>query len=215
MEVSLYRKERYSRLGPQVAKALVKRHFDAWYVDNMADGVEKALSLIPKTDTVAWGGSMTCKESGLIQKIIDGGWKVINRDSAKTPEERQDLMRRALLCDTFLMSANAITEDGELLNIDGMGNRVAALLFGPKQVLVLAGLNKVCKTLEDARSRARAIAAPENGQRFTTSNTPCLKTGTCENCLSADSICNYFVTVRQCRPAGRVKVILVGEDWGM
>jgi L-lactate utilization protein LutB len=123
-------------------------------------------------------------------------------------------MRRALLCDTYLAGTNAISEDGQLVNIDGNGNRVAAMIYGPKQVIVAAGMNKVAKTLPDAVVRARNIAAPANVQRFPGLKTPCNETGSCADCLSPDTICSFLVTIRYCKPAGRIKVVLIGKDLG-
>ena len=164
---------RNSKLGPKVAQALKKRFFDAWYFDDPAEAVNHALSLIPKDHTVSWGGSVTVADLGMQEWLAQAGNKLIDRDKAATPEERMTLMRQALLCDTFLTSSNAISEDGQLVNIDGNGNRVAAMIFGPKQVIVVAGINKVAKTLEDALVRAKTIAAPLNVQRFPFLNPPC------------------------------------------
>jgi L-lactate utilization protein LutB len=124
-------------------------------------------------------------------------------------------MRRALLCDTYLCGTNAIAEDGRLVNIDGNGNRVAAMIFGPKQVIITAGMNKIAKTYEDALVRARTVAAPLNIRRFPDKKTPCGETGTCEDCLCPDTICAYFVTTRVCKPPGRIKIILIGKDLGL
>ncbi|MDR1058738.1 MAG: lactate utilization protein [Treponema sp.] len=206
---------RYDKLGPKVVKALQARRFDAWYVENPEEGVEKALSLIPKTDVVSWGGAVTADNLGLMQKVYDGGYKVIDRDKAPTPAERIERMRQALHCDTFLMGSNAISEDGQLVNIDGFGNRVAAMIFGPRQVIVIAGMNKVVKSLEDAYRRARTIAAPLNMQRFTGKKTPCSETGACGDCIAPDCICTYIVTTRVSNPAGRIKVILIGQNLGL
>jgi L-lactate utilization protein LutB len=205
---------RNDKLGQKVVKALKARYFEAWYFEDRKEAVEKILSLIPKTDTVSWGGSITIEELGVKEGLAQEGIKVLDRDKAATPEERQAIMRQALLCDTFLAGSNAISEDGQLVNIDGFGNRVAAMIFGPKQVIVAAGMNKVAKTLQDAVVRARAIAAPCNVQRFAALKTPCNETGSCGDCISKDSICSYFVTTRLCKPAGRIKVILIGEDLG-
>ena len=117
------------------------------------------------------------------------------------------------MCDTYLTGANAISEDGEIVNVDGNGNRVAAMTFGPKSVIVACGMNKVVKTAEDATSRARNTAAPVNAQRFDI-RTPCKTTGSCADCKSTDSICSYIVRTRLCKPAGRIKVVLVGEALG-
>ena len=208
-------KQRYDKLGPKVAEALAKRFFEAWYFPESSCAVEKVFSLIPITDTVSWGGSLTVDALNITKMAEEKGYKVIDRDKAPTPAERSALMRQALLCDTFLTGSNAITEDGQLVNIDGNGNRVAAMIFGPKQVIVVAGMNKVVKTVEDAFIRAKMTAAPANRQRFPNLKTPCGETGACADCLSPDSICAFVVGTRLCKPAGRIKVILIGEDLGL
>lgn len=204
---------RNAALGAALVKKLQMRGFDAYYCQNKQEALAQALALIPETDVVSWGGSVTIAELGLLDAVKKRN-PVIDRDTAKTPEEKQELMHKALLCDTFLLSSNAITADGQLVNIDGNGNRVAALIYGPKQVLVLAGLNKVAGSLEAAMDRARNIAAPINAQRFPGLATPCYKTGSCGNCVSADCICSQIVVTRTSRVKGRIKVILVGEQLG-
>jgi len=208
-------KLRYDKLGPKVVKNLQNRHFEAWYFSETAEAVEKVFSLIPQTDTVSWGGSLTAKGLNLNQMVIDKGYKVIDRDKTSVPEERMALMRQALLCDTFLTGTNAMTEDGQLINIDYFGNRVGAMTFGPKQVIVVTGMNKVCKTLEDAMVRARTIAAPANAQRFPDYKNPCGETGSCADCIGLNSICTYIVHTRLCKPAGRIKIILIGQELGL
>ena len=208
-------KIRYDKLGPALVKALKGRFFEAWYFSESAEAVEKVFSLIPVTDTVSWGGSLTITALNLTKMAVEKGYKVIDRDKAATPIERMDLMRQALLCDTYLIGTNAITEDGQLVNIDGNGNRVAAMTFGPKQVIVVAGMNKVVKKVEDAFIRAKTIAAPANMQRFPGLKTPCSETGACGDCVSPDCICSFVVRTRICKPAGRIKVILVGQDLGL
>ena len=206
---------RYDKLGPRVVKALHNRFFEAWYFSEPAEAIEKVFSLIPKTDTVSWGGSQTTADLKLTAMAAERGYKVIDRDKAANPAERVELMRQALLCDTYLTGTNAMTEDGQLVNIDGNGNRVAAMLFGPKQVIIVAGMNKVVKTVEDAFVRAKTIAAPANNQRFPANKTPCNETGACGDCVSPDCICSYVVRTRICKPSGRIKVILIGKDLGM
>ena len=204
---------RNEKLGAGLIKALSLRHFDAYYCASSSEAAEKILSLIPKTDVVSWGGSMTMEALGVIDRVKKGGWRVIDRSTAQSQEEKIEIMRRALLCDTYLTGANAISEDGEIVNVDGNGNRVAAMTFGPKSVIVACGMNKVVKTAEDAISRARNTAAPINAQRFDI-RTPCKTTGSCADCKSTDSICSYNVRTRLCKPAGRIKVVLVGEALG-
>ena len=204
---------RNEKLGASLIKALSLRHFDAYYCASSSEAAEKILSLIPKTDVVSWGGSMTMEAIGVIERVKKGGWRVIDRSTAQSQEEKIEIMRRALLCDTYLTGANAISEDGEIVNVDGNGNRVAAMTFGPKSVIVACGMNKVVKTAEDAISRARNTAAPVNAQRFDI-RTPCKTTGSCADCKSTDSICSYIVRTRLCKPAGRIKVVLIGEALG-
>lgn len=212
--MTMTQKERYDKLGTSVVKALTARHFEAYYCTDTQSACEKLLSLIPEGDTVAWGGSQTLSEIGAQDLLRARGQSLIDRDTAKTPEERNAIMRAALTCDTFLMSSNAISEDGQLVNMDGNGNRVAALIYGPRQVIVVAGLNKVAKDLDAAIARVRGTAAPTNAQRFNVT-TPCKITGTCADCKSPDCICANMVITRICKPAGKIKVILVGENLGM
>ena len=206
--------QRYSKLGPKVVKALKARSFDAYYFDDEAEAVEKLFSLIPKEHIVSWGGSKTLADLGIQERLVKDGYSVLDRDKAPSPEERGEIMRRALTCGTFLSGTNAVSEDGQLVNIDGNGNRVAAMIYGPKQVIVVAGMNKVAKTYEDALVRARTVAAPLNAQRFPNLKTPCNENGTCANCQSADTICSFIVTTRVSK-GGRIKVILIGKDLGL
>lgn len=201
---------RNEKLGATVVEALKKRYFDAYYVNTAAEAKELALSLIPQGDTVTWGGTMTANEIGLIDALKSGNYNCIDRENA---EDRQKAMREAFFADTYIMSANAISEDGQLVNIDGNGNRVAAMIFGPKSVIVIAGVNKIAKTAEDALTRARTVAAPINAQRFDIV-TGCKVGGRCTDCKSEQTVCVHMVITRVSRPAGRIKVILVGENLG-
>ena len=145
-----------------------------------------------------------------VEKVLE-----LISDAAQTNEERVELMRQGLLADTFLTSSNAVTEDGQLFNIDGNGNRVAAFCYGPRQVIVVAGMNKVVPDMDAAYSRVRHYTAPGVVQRFPSAKTPCNVNGLCADCKSPDSCCCHFVHTRLCRPAGRIKVVLVGEDLGL
>jgi L-lactate utilization protein LutB len=207
--------KKYELQGALTVKNLEGRYFEAYYCKNRKEAAEKALSLLTPGSSVSWGGSVTVEETGITGMLYEKGFKVIDRDKAKTPGERLELMRQALLCDTFFAGINALSEDGVLINIDGTGNRVAPMLFGPKNVILITGMNKVCKTPEDARARARTYAAPVNAQRVGVQDTACALTGSCGNCNSPGCICSYIVEIRQSKPAGRIKVILVGEDLGL
>ena len=206
-------KKYYAKRGEILVKNLKNRHFDAYYCETREEALEKALSLIPEGDTVGWGGTVTCQQIGLIDAVRAGKYNVMDRDACETPQDREELMRRTLLSDTFLTGANAISMDGQMVNIDGNGNRVAAIVYGPKQVIVVAGMNKVTDTLDAAITRARTVAAPMNQQRFGHPN-PCGKTGICGDCKSETCICNHILVTRHCRPVGKIKFILVGEDLG-
>ena len=203
----------YEKRGQVLVKNLKSRHFDAYYCRTREEALEKALSLIPAGASVCWGGATSAQQIGLIDAVKAGDYRAMDRSEAKTPEEREELMRRGLLADCFITGANALSLDGQMVNIDGNGNRVAAIVYGPKQVIVIAGMNKVMDTLEAAVTRARTIAAPMNKQRFP-QETPCLVTGSCADCKSEGCICNQILITRHGRPAGRIQFILVGEPLG-
>ena len=200
--------------GEQVVKALRSRHFEACYCATKAEALQKALSYIPEGSTVGWGGSVSVEEIGLKDAVRGPQYHAIDRDAVTDPAEKTRLMKQCLSADVFLMGTNALSQDGELVNIDGTGNRVAALCFGPRQVIVVAGMNKVAADLDGAVARARHIAAPANAQRFA-GKSPCRVIGQCGNCTSPDCICAQMVITRFCNPAGRIKVVLVGEDLGL
>ena len=206
-------KKYYDKRGAILVKNLKSRHFDAYYCSTKEEALEKALSLIPAGASVGWGGCVSCQQIGLLDAIRAGDYKALDRDKCNTPEERDNLMHQCLLADTFLTGANAISLDGQMVNIDGNGNRVAAIIYGPRQVIVVAGMNKVVDTLDAAITRARTVAAPINQQRFGLPN-PCTATGSCADCKSETCICNHIVVTRHCRPVGKIKFILVGEDLG-
>lgn len=202
----------YEKRAQILIKNLKSRHFDAYYCANKEQALAKALELIPEGATVGWGGVMSAHEIGLVEALKNGNYHAIDRD-ALPPERRAEAAQQSMFADVFLTSANALSLTGEMVNIDGMGNRVAAIIYGPKSVLVIAGMNKVCDTLEAAVTRARTVAAPMNQQRFTSPN-PCGVTGSCADCKTETCICNHIVITRHGRPVGRIKFILVGEDLG-
>ena len=202
----------YDKRGEVLVKNLQSRNFEAYYCEDRAAALAKALELIPEGATVGWGGATSAEQIGLLEALRKGNYRAIDRDTAKSMEERTDMMRQCLLTDCFITGANALSLDGQMVNIDGMGNRVAAIVYGPKNVIVIAGMNKVVATLEDAVTRARTIAAPMNKQRFPMP-TPCEVTGACGNCKGG-GICNQLLITRNCNPPGRIKVILVGEELG-
>ena len=203
----------YEKRAQVLVKNLKSRHFEAFYCPDSASALAKALELIPEGASVGWGGALSAQQIGLIDAVKSGNFAAIDRDAATTPEERTQALKRCLTADVFLCGANALSLDGQMVNIDGTGNRVAAIAYGPDTILVIAGMNKVCDTLDDAVTRARTVAAPMNKQRFPF-KTPCEVTGACADCKSEESICTQILITRNCRPAGRIKFVLVGEELG-
>ena len=203
----------YDLRGPVLVKNLKSRHFDAYYCSTKEEALAKALELIPTGSTVGWGGCWSAEQIGLIEAVKAGDYSVIDRSTGKTPEEVVKLMKQCLTADVFITGANGLSMDGQMVNIDGNGNRVAAIVYGPDSVIVVAGMNKVCDTVEDAFTRAKTVAAPVNNMRFNNEN-PCKFTGKCAQCKTETCICNQYLVTRHCRPAGRIKFILVGEDLG-
>ncbi len=204
----------YAKRAEVLVKNLKSRHFDAYYCPDKASALEKALSLIPEGASIGWGGAMSAQQIGLLDAVKSDKYQAIDRDTARSPEERTKIQKEILTSDVFLTGANAISMDGQMVNIDGTGNRVAAIIYGPDTVLVIAGMNKVEDDLDGAMHRARTVAAPANQQRFSLNN-PCTVTGMCADCKSEQCICNQIVITRHCRPVGRIKFILVGEDLGL
>lgn len=203
-------KKRNELLAQKVMKGLESRNMKAYYAENAEEAVKKALELIPEGSSVTMGGARSAHEIGLVEAVKKGNYDFIDRDKA---EDKRAAMLAAYDADFFLSSANAITEDGVLINIDGNSNRVSAIAQGPKHVLFIIGMNKVCDDVDGAMKRARNVAAPINAQRFGLS-TPCAKTGSCMNCKSPDTICCQFLITRFSRHPGRISVILVNENLG-
>lgn len=203
----------YRKRAEELIRQIQRRHSEAWYCDTREEALRKALELIPEGSTVGWGGAMSAQQIGLMEALNAGNYHTLDRAKVSTPEERENLARECFRADFFLTGANALSMDGQMVNIDGTGNRVAAIIYGPANVLVIAGMNKVCDTLEDAVRRARTVAAPMNQQRFL-GKTPCTGTGRCGDCLSDSCICNQIVITRNSRIPGRIKFILVGEELG-
>ena len=207
------KKKFYETAAETLIKNLDKRGMEAYYVDNKDDALKMALRFVTPGSSVSWGGSMSINEIGLIPALKAWDCTVLDRTVPKTEEEKKEFFAKVAVCDYYFMSTNAITMDGELVNIDGTGNRVASLIFGPSNVVIIAGMNKVADNLESAVDRARNTAAPMNTIRLDR-KTPCTQVGRCMDCMSPDCICNQFVVTRRSTPAGRIKIILVGEELG-
>lgn len=207
------REMRNEVLANRVVKNLESRNMEAYFVKTKEEALKKALELIPEGSSISWGGTASAKEIGLLDAVHEGNYEVYDMEEAQTPELKNEIAHKALDCDFFIGGTNALAENGVMVNIDGNANRVAAFAFGPKNVLLIVGMNKVVKSEEDAMSRARNEAAPINAQRFGL-DTPCSKNGMCYDCKSPDCICCQILITRYSRAAKRIKVILVDENLG-
>ncbi|MGI5888768.1 MAG: lactate utilization protein [Oscillospiraceae bacterium] len=190
------------------------RGFGAFYAENSAEALELVKGMVPEGSTIANGGSQTLKQTGIMDWFLRGNYDYAPHGAAgETPEEEERSYKSAFTCDYYLMSTNAVTEEGELYNVDGRGNRVSSLCYGPEHVIVIAGKNKVVPTLEDAVNRVKTVAAPKNGRRLGV-KTPCAIVGSCADCRSPQRMCCHRVITSFCRTPGRISVIIVGEDLG-
>lgn len=203
----------YENQAKSIIHKLEARKMEGYYCPDKESAKAKVLELIgPNKKVVTYGGSMSLDEIGVKEAVEEAGHDLLRREKYVTPEEKRECFAKQTLADVFMMSTNAITLDGELVNIDGSGNRVACLSFGPNEVIVVAGMNKVVSNVEEGITRSRNFAAPPNTVRLGC-DTPCAKIGQCGNCLN-DTICCQIVVTRASRVPGRIKVILVGEALG-
>ena len=205
--------KRNELLAQKIIKGLESRNMTGYYAASKEEALKIALDLIPENSSVTMGGAMSAREIGLVDAIKSGNYNFIERENAISPEEKRKATLQGYDADYFLSSANAMTEDGVIVNIDGNSNRVSMIAHGPKHVLFIVGMNKICDDVDGAMKRARNVAAPINAQRFGLS-TPCSKTGSCMNCKSPDTICCQFLITRFSRHKDRIHVILVGENLG-
>ena len=202
-------KKRNERLAQTVIKGLQSRNMTGYYAEDKEAALKQALELIEENSTISMGGCMSAHEIGLVQALQEGNYQYLDRSKM---EPREGLLA-AYDSDVFLSSANAMTSDGILVNIDGNSNRVSCIAQGPKKVIFIVGMNKVCDDLDSAMKRARNVAAPINAQRFEV-KTPCKETGKCFDCKSPDTICCQFLITRYSRHTGRIHVILVNDNLG-
>ena len=202
--------KRNDLLAQKVIKGLESRNMKGFYAHSKGEALQIALGLIPDGSSVTMGGSVSAREIGLVDTLKVGNYSFIDRDLAN---DKRAAALAAYDVDVFLASCNAMTEDGILVNIDGNANRVSAIAYGPRKVIFIVGMNKVCKDVDSAMKRARNVAAPINAQRFGLA-TPGSKTGSCMDCKSPDTICCQFLTTRYSRHENRIFVILVNDNLG-
>lgn len=208
-----YLQNAYETQANTIIQNLKKRGMEGYYFPTSAECTQYILQQIPENSSVTWGGSESIKECGLLDAIKQAPLTLLDRSTCKTPEEHRQFYSKIVMADYFLMSTNAITLDGCLINIDGNGNRVACLINGPSHVYIIAGMNKVVPDEKAGIQRVRNFAAPPNAIRLNR-QTPCKETGVCGNCLSKDCMCNHTVITRRSGHPGRIHVFLVGETLG-
>ncbi len=208
-------KEKHMKIVVEnLIKNLEKRHMEGHYFRTKDELLSYLDNELKSGEKITSGGSVTLKDLGVIDYLNNReDVNYLDRASAKNRDEVVGIMKEAFTSDSFFFSTNAITRDGVLVNIDGNGNRLAALVFGPDKVYVVCGTNKICDDVDSAYNRVKNIASPPNCIRLE-KNTPCAKTGKCENCLSPDCICNQIVFTRNSREVGRIKVLIVDGEWG-
>lgn len=208
------KKKAYRKLADTMIQNLRKRNMEGFYCEDREAARELAMEMMKEGGTVGFGGSVTLDETGILKAVEEKeGLTLIDRRKAKTPEETREIFFQTVASDYFLMSTNAITIDGELINIDGKGNRLACLVYGPKNVIIIAGMNKVTADTDSGIKRVQNVSSPANAAVFD-SKTPCGITGHCGSCHSPQTMCCQVVITRHSRFDGRIKVILVGEELG-
>ncbi len=207
------KKDTFRLTAQEIIKNLEKRNMEGFYCEDSNELCKKVLDIMEDGASIAWGGSESVKECGLMDAIVTGKYNLIDRTQAVTPEEQRAMYAKIVMSDYFLMSTNAITLEGELVNIDGNGNRVAALIHGPEHVIIVVGMNKITKDVEAAYKRVKTIACPANAVRLDR-KIPCAYTGVCADCLAPECFCNQIVITRRSGHTGRIKVFLVGEELG-
>jgi hypothetical protein len=203
----------YENLADSIIEKFNKRGIEGYYCDNAEEALITAKRFLTPGCSISWGGSETLNEIGFFEEIKNSDYILYDRHAAKTPEEKTAMYSKIVTADYYFMSSNAITLDGQLVNIDGLGNRVACLIAGPKNVIIIAGMNKIVTDVDTGMDRVRNMAAPPNCNRLGC-KTPCSEIGRCANCLVDDCICCEIVITRKSKVPGRIKVILVGEELG-
>ena len=201
-------------LGAKAVEALTKNNFAATYVKTREEAVKQIVALIPRDATVGVGGSWTIQEIGLDTTLAARGNTMLNHNvPGLTPEETVAIRHKQLACDVFITSTNALTLDGEMVNVDAVGNRVAAMIFGPKKVVIIAGINKIVRDIVDAQNRIELYAAPINNKRLNRPN-PCVKTGECMDCQGPTRICNVTTILHKKPALTDIHIFIVGEELG-
>lgn len=196
-----------------IIKKLALRNMEGYFFEDCNSCVKAITQTMEDGSVISWGGSESIKECGLMDAVKSGNFTLIDRLAAKSFEEAAALYAKTVLSDYYLMSTNAITYDGELINIDGNGNRVACLIHGPRHVIMVVGMNKLVPDVQSGCARVRNMAAPANAKRLKR-QTPCFENGRCGDCLSGDCMCNHIVITRRSGVPGRIKIYFVAQELG-
>lgn len=212
-----HKQEAFKTTASTIIKNLERRNMEGCFFEDSASCVKAILEQLPENSSIAWGGSETLRETGMLTALQnaaqEGTYQLIDRSTAKTPEDQRLLYGKAVLSDYFFMSTNAITLDGQLINIDGNSNRVGCLVHGPRHVMILVGMNKIVSDVESGVKRVQNIASPANAKRLN-KNTPCGIAGVCGDCLSPECMCNQIVITRRSGHTGRIKIFFIAEELG-
>ncbi|MBC8014787.1 MAG: lactate utilization protein [Sporomusaceae bacterium] len=201
-------------IANKTVAALMKNDFQATYCPTRQEAVEQILALIPVEGTIGAGGSWTIGQLGLLDSLDARGNIIFNHGlPGLTAEDKMEIRRKQLTCDVFLTSTNAVTIDGRLVNTDGVGNRVAAMIFGPKKVIIVVGINKIVKDIVEAEKRIKLYAAPINNKRLNTLN-PCIRTGECTDCQGPTRICNVTTILNKRPVLTDIHIFVIGEELG-
>lgn len=203
----------FAAAAESIIKKLEQRGMEGYFYENSSSCADAIVSSIEENSVISWGGSESIKECGLMEKMKQGNYRLIDRTAASSPEESRKLYAEAVLSDYYLMSSNAVTLQGELINIDGNGNRVACLIHGPRNIIMVVGMNKLVSDVSSGIERVRNFAAPPNAKRLDR-QTPCNAAGHCGDCLSPDCMCNHIVVTRRSGIKGRIKIYFVAEELG-
>ncbi len=208
-----FRKAAFAVTARSIIKHLKRRNIEGYFCEDSAAAISLVKTLVPEGSSIGWGGTVTFEQTGVKAALQAGSYRLLDRSTCTGPEELRDMYLAHLGADCFFMSTNAITVKGELVNIDGNSNRLACLLYGPRQVIVLTGMNKVVEDVDAGIKRVQTMACPPNATRLN-ANTPCQHHGTCGDCNGEGCMCCNIVVTRHSRFAGRIKVILIAEDLG-
>ena len=211
--MDMIKKWHAEKIAEKLKKNLGKRNIEMFYLEKKEEITELIKKFVNEKDIVSYGGSVTLKETGVLDFFRNGDYNLLDRDACETREEKDEIYRKSFYADHYFLSASAVTMDGEILNVDGNGNRIAAMIFGPKKVFIVIGINKLTADIKEAEERIKLYSGPMDA-KILSKNTPCTITGECSDCKSPERICNkYLVYKREMNPE-RMKVILINEVLG-